>query len=82
MIDTEGFWDYVKKNGIKMNDIEDDSKIILSQPEIKLLKNITVNKYLLFDLYQLLFTKKFQQLILCKLIINFNKGSIFTPLLN
>jgi len=64
MIDTEGFWDYVKKNGIKMNNIEDDSKIILSQPEIKLLKNITVNKYVLFDLYQLLFTKKFQQLVL------------------
>jgi len=64
MIDAEGFWDYVKVNKIKMNDIEDDAKIIPSQPEIKLLKSISKNEYILFDLYQLLFTKRFQELVL------------------
>ena len=64
MVSTEDFWNYVKDNKIKMNDIEEDSKLILSQPEIKFLKDISNNKYLLFDLYKLLFTKKFQELVL------------------
>ena len=58
------FWNFVNKNKIKMNGMDHDSKLILSQPEISLLKTISDQEPILFELYRVLFTKKFQQLIL------------------
>jgi len=66
MINDSAFWDYIKENKIVINSYEDDLNLIMSQNEIKLLENISKNKWLLFDLYKLLFTNKFQQLILGK----------------
>ena len=63
MIDAENFWKYVGENKIKL-DFEKDLKLILSQDEIKLLKDVSNIKYILFDLYRILFTKKFQMLVL------------------
>ena len=60
----EDFWNFVNKNKIKMKGMEHDSKLILSQPEISLLKTISDQEPILFELYRVLFTKKFQQLIL------------------
>jgi hypothetical protein len=64
MISEKDFWDYIKKNNINLKGFEEEFKSVLSQPEIKVLKGITTEKYLLWDLYKLLFTKKFQQLVL------------------
>ncbi len=64
MFKESDFWNFVRDNGIKMNGFEKDLALILSQPEIKLLEKISKNKYILFDLYKILFTKKFQKLVL------------------
>lgn len=47
-----------------MKGMDHDLKLILSQPEISLLKTISDQDEILFELYRVLFTKKFQQLIL------------------
>lgn len=64
MVSDEDYWNYLKKNNIVENDFEKDLKLILSQPEIKLLLGITKNRYMLWDLYRIMFTQKFQETIL------------------
>jgi hypothetical protein len=61
--DTD-FWDFIKKNNIQMKGMEHDLKLINSQPEIEFLKTFSDNETILFELYRLVFTKRFQQVIL------------------
>lgn len=66
MVSDRDFWEYMRKNNITTNDFEKDFKLVLSQPEISLFTGITKEKFILWDLYRILFTKKFQQLVLGK----------------
>lgn len=63
MVDFKNFWKFVNKNNITLN-FENDLKLILSQPEIKLLEHISKHKYVLFDTFKLLFPVKFQKILL------------------
>jgi hypothetical protein len=63
MYDQSKWWTFVKKNNI-MLDFEHDLEVILKQKEIDTLKTISNHKFILFDLYKLIYPKKFQQLIL------------------
>lgn len=66
MVSDRDFWEYMRKNNITTNDFEKDLKLVLSQPEISLFTGITKETFILWDLYRILFTKKFQQLVLGK----------------
>ena len=63
MINEKNLWDYVKKNNIQMKGFDEDFKLIMSQPEISIIRGITEISWLQWDLYKLLFTKRFQQLV-------------------
>lgn len=43
---------------------EHDLKLIISQPEIEFLQTFSDNETILFELYRLVFTKRFQKVIL------------------
>lgn len=58
------FWNFIKKNNIQMKGMDHDLKLIISQPEIEFLKTFSDNKVILFELYRLIFTKRFQKVIL------------------
>jgi hypothetical protein len=70
MWDERKFWEFIEKNEINMKGYEHDVKLILKQDEIKYIREMTDNIWIQFDLFKLLFTQKFQKVILGK---NFKK---------
>jgi hypothetical protein len=64
ILDDKEFWDFIKENKIKMKGMDNDLKLIISQPEIEFLKTFSEKEIILFELYRLVFTKQFQKLIL------------------
>jgi len=79
MVSDQDFWEYLRKNKITTNGFEKDFNLVLSQPEIELLKVITKNKYLLWDLYRIFFTKKFQEIVLGKKFKKFIPNDYLIP---
>jgi hypothetical protein len=64
MINSTKFWDYVKKNQIDMKGYDIDVEAINSAKEAKTLHCYTTNKHIVFRLFMIYFTKKFQQIVL------------------
>jgi hypothetical protein len=63
MYTERNFWKFLDANRIKIEDA-DYIKIVLEQPEAKLIKSMSKHKAIRFKIFKLLFTKKYQQIVL------------------
>lgn len=71
MTNASKYWQFIKDNNIKLKGIEEDKKKIFNQKnEIKIINEMTNNDIIKFNLFEFLFTTKFQKVILGKKFIN------------
>ena len=67
MSNDKKYWEFIKKNNIKLKGLDADMQKIFSQEnEMKILNKITDNNIIKFKLFEFLFTTKFQKVILGK----------------
>jgi hypothetical protein len=74
------YWQFVQENNIKLKGLEKDSKKIFNQKnEMKIINEMTNNDIIKFNLFEFLFTAKFQKVILGKNFINILPIEYYIP---
>lgn len=64
-VDDRPFWNYMMKNNIKLDRVNDRGKI-LNAPEMKFIEGLAKDEELKFELFRILFPEKFQKIVLGK----------------